>query len=148
MAHLAPLLDLQQKHGILTASYGPLTPTIRHPTGGPLKPVLHRIAARVSKALGKEVDANVVLLLWTRSQKVVAVTTSANDDRIKTLGEIETLPNLLTPEEIEEISDIGKTVHFRFYVSRLQSRFRPPFLMSKKTEHMEKDFPLPDLPRE
>ncbi|KAF5322036.1 hypothetical protein D9619_002220 [Psilocybe cf. subviscida] len=47
LAHLEPVLDLQKKHGIVTESYGTLSPTLRHPTGGPLKPVLERIAERI-----------------------------------------------------------------------------------------------------
>jgi len=89
---------------------------IRHPTGGPLKPVLERIAGRISKVVGKELDASIVLLLWTRAQGVVVVTSSGNPDRIKALGEIATLPDLLEKDEIEEITRVGKTIHYRFYV--------------------------------
>ncbi|KAF9523734.1 conjugated polyketone reductase C1 [Crepidotus variabilis] len=129
LAHLQPILDIQAKHGIVTESYGALTPLLRHPTGGPLKPVLERISARISKVHGKTIDPTVVLLLWTRAMGVVAVTASGNIERIKKMGEIATLPDLLTEEEIKEISEVGKKVHFRHY-----------------TEHMENDFALPDLP--
>ncbi|PPR02557.1 hypothetical protein CVT26_012025 [Gymnopilus dilepis] len=131
LAHLQPVLDLQAKHGILTASYGTLSPLLRHRTGGPLKPVLERIAERISKATGRKFDANDVLLLWTRAQGVVVVTASGNPERIKRLAEIATLPDLLTQEEIDEITQVGKTRHFRHY-----------------REHMEKDFPVPNLPSE
>ncbi|KAG6828517.1 hypothetical protein H0H92_007735 [Tricholoma furcatifolium] len=129
LVHLDPVLELQAKHGILTESYGPLTPILRHATGGPLKPVLEKIAKRVSTATGKTVDLATVLLLWTRAQGVVAVSTSANEQRIKNLADVSHLPDLLEPAEIEEITRVGRTVHFRHY-----------------TEHMEKDFPLPNLP--
>ncbi|KAG6839826.1 hypothetical protein C0991_011272 [Blastosporella zonata] len=129
LAHLKPVLELQAKHGILTASYGPLTPILRHATGGPLKPVLEKIAARLSASTGKTIDLATVLFLWTRAQGVVAVTTSGKVERIKALAEISHLPDLLDPSEIEEITRVGKTVHFRHY-----------------TEHMEQDSPLPDLP--
>ncbi|KDR69733.1 hypothetical protein GALMADRAFT_255519 [Galerina marginata CBS 339.88] len=131
LAHLQPVLDLQAKHGILTASYGTLSPILRHPTGGPLKPVLERIAERISKVVGKKVDANTVLLLWTRAQGVVVVTASGTPERIQGLGEIATLPDLLEEEEVNEITRVGKTIHFRNY-----------------TEHMENNFPVPNLPRE
>ncbi|KAF4620350.1 hypothetical protein D9613_001201 [Agrocybe pediades] len=131
LAHLEPVLELQKKHGIVTESYGALGPTLRHPTGGPLKPVLKRISERISQVVGKKLDENVVLLLWTRATGVVAVTASGNPDRIKGLGEVATLPDLLTPEEVDEITRVGKTIHFRHY-----------------TEHMEKDFLLPNLPHE
>ena len=117
LTHLKPVLELQAKHGIVTETFGALTPVIRHPTGGPLKPVLERIAERISKVVGKKLDANIVLLLWTRAQGVVAVTASGNPDRIKGLGEIATLPDLLEKEEVDEITHFGETIHFRFYVS-------------------------------
>ena len=118
LTHLAPLLALQEKHGIVSQSYGTLTPTLRHPTGGPLKPILERIAARVSTVAGTRLDASAVLLLWARAQGVVVVTASGNADRIRGLGALAALPEgLLTPAEVEEISAVGKTVHFRFYVS-------------------------------
>lgn len=110
------MLALQKEHGIVTESYGPLTPLLRHPTGGPLKPVLTRIAARISEAVGKPLDPTVVLLLWTRAQGVVAVTASGTPARIQALGEIAALPDLLTAAEVEEITRVGKTVHFRHYV--------------------------------
>ncbi|KAJ2918293.1 hypothetical protein MD484_g2084, partial [Candolleomyces efflorescens] len=113
LAHLEPVLEIQAKHGILTTSYGPLTPLLRHPTGGPLKPILNRIASRLTKKYGEDIDAAAVLLLWLKAKQVVA----SNWE--------------LDPQEVEEITTIGKTIHFRFY-----------------TTHMEKDFPLPDLPRE
>ncbi|KAH9478295.1 NAD/NADP-dependent indole-3-acetaldehyde reductase [Psilocybe cubensis] len=133
LAHLQPLLDLHARHGIVTASYGTLTPLLRHPSGGgPLAPILQRIASRLSDALGKQVEKSTVLMLWARARGVVVVTASGNAERVKKLGEIASLPpGLLTEKEVEEITRVGRGVHFRYY-----------------TEHMEKDFPVPDLPRE
>jgi len=130
LTHLAPVLELQAKHGIVTQSYGPLTTLVRHPTkGGPLFPVLERIAARISSVAGKPLDAAAVLLLWTRAQGVVAVSASGTEANIKKLGEAAELPDLLEQSEIDEITAIGKQHHFRHY-----------------TEHMERDFPVPALP--
>ncbi|KAF9047942.1 conjugated polyketone reductase C1 [Panaeolus papilionaceus] len=131
LTHLEPLLKLQAQHGILTASYGGLTPVLRHPSGGgPLVPVLERIASRLSSSLGKNIDSATVLLLWMREQGVVAVTASKTEERIRKLGEVANLPEgLLEKGEVEEIERVGKGVHFRFY-----------------REHMEKDFAVPDLP--
>ncbi|KIY73004.1 Aldo/keto reductase [Cylindrobasidium torrendii FP15055 ss-10] len=132
LTHLAPVLEICKKHDIIIESYGPLTPILRHP-GGPLKPVLTRIAQRIAASnpeLPVKVDEAVVLLLWTRATVAVAVSASGNAERIKILADISRLPdNLLSKEEVDEISNIGKTVHFRHY-----------------TEHMEVDFPTPDLP--
>ncbi|KAK0487765.1 NADP-dependent oxidoreductase domain-containing protein [Armillaria novae-zelandiae] len=145
LAHLEPVLAIQKEHGIVTEAYGSLTPTIRHPTGGPLQPILLRIAQRLNKDnvslirassavdpgfVSAPFDPSAVLLLWVRAMGVVAVTASGNRGRIRRLAEISYLPDgLLNPEEVQEISDVGKTVHWRYY-----------------TEHMEKDFPLPQLP--
>ncbi|RXW18804.1 hypothetical protein EST38_g7057 [Candolleomyces aberdarensis] len=130
LAHLEPVLEIHAKHNILTTSYGPLTPLLRHPTGGPLKPILHRIASRLTKKYGEDIDAAAVLLLWLKARQVAAITASGNPDRIKNLAKIFKSNWELDPEEVEEITTVGKTVHFRFY-----------------TVHMEKDFPLPNLPK-
>lgn len=117
LTHLQPLLDLQAKHNIVTQAFGPLSPLLRHP-GGPLKPVLTKIAQRVSKDSGKEVDEAQVLLLWTIQNGVVAITTSTKEENIKKLAEVDTLPDL-TKEEVKEIEDVGRGVHFRAYTVSL-----------------------------
>lgn len=117
LTHLAPVLAIQKAHGIITEAYGPLSPLLRHPTGGPLKPILTRIAERVSRDTGKKVDEAGVLLLWTRGTGVVAVSASGNPERIKQLAVVDTLPDL-QPAELIEISQVGAKVHYRAYVSR------------------------------
>ncbi|EAU87515.1 conjugated polyketone reductase C1 [Coprinopsis cinerea okayama7 len=130
LAHLEPLLELQEKHGILTTSYGALTPLLRHPTGGPLKPVLSNIAERLAKKYNApDIDSLTVLFLWARAKKIGVVTASGNEERIKGLAKVYHSSWELDPEDVEEISRVGKTIHFRHY-----------------REHMEKDFPLPNLP--
>ncbi|KAK8865913.1 hypothetical protein IAR55_001061 [Kwoniella newhampshirensis] len=128
LTHLQPVLDICSANGIVIESYGPLTPVLRHPTGGPLKPILERIAQRVSKEAGKTVDPTSVLLLWTIQKGAVAVTTSTREENIKTLASVDGLPDL-TADEIKEIEETGRKVHYRHY-----------------REHMEKDFAVPDLP--
>ncbi|ODO11715.1 hypothetical protein I350_00499 [Cryptococcus amylolentus CBS 6273] len=128
LTHLAPILKIGKEHNIITESYGALTPILRHPTGGPLKPVLERIAQRLSKDTGKELDSTAVLILWTIQKGVIAVTTSKTDKRIESLVAIDDLPDL-TAEEVKEIEEVGSKVHFRHY-----------------TEHVTTDFPNPDLP--
>jgi diketogulonate reductase-like aldo/keto reductase len=124
LAQLEPLLELQAKHGIVTAAYGPLTPILRHPTGGPLKPVLERIGA------AHGIDAASVLLLWTVQKGVVAVTSSKNEANIRKIAALDSAPDL-SAEEIKQIDEAGKQVHFRHY-----------------TEHMTKDYPAPELPQD
>lgn len=128
LAQLDPLLALQEKHGILTEAYGPLTPLLRHPTGGELKPILERIAKRVSTESQKgDFDAAQVLLKWTVQKGVVAVTASGNAGRIKGLAAVQEIPDL-SPTEVAEIEKAGRAIHFRYY-----------------TEHL-KQVPAPDLP--
>ena len=106
LSHLKPVLDIHAQHGIVAEAYGPLTPVIRHP-GGPLKPVLEKIAK------AHDVDTATILLRWTIQSGVVAVTSSKNEERIKgytKLWEFE-----LSPEEVSEIEEAGKKVHFRYY---------------------------------
>lgn len=118
LKHLEPVLKIQKEHGIITESYGPLTPTLRHPQagGGPLAPVLQEIAKAVSQRAGTELDTNAVLLLWCKAHDVVAVTASANPDRIKGLAQLAKLDVNLTPDEVKQIDETGSKYHFRYYV--------------------------------
>ncbi|KAF7782886.1 hypothetical protein Agabi119p4_2262 [Agaricus bisporus var. burnettii] len=131
LSHLAPVLAIHEQHGIRTEAFGPLTPLLRHSSGGgPLVPVLQRIAERLASQHDRVLDSKAVLLLWTRAMGAVAVSASKNPERIKWLAEVAKLPeDLLTDEEVNEITEIGKKFHFRHY-----------------TEHMEVDFPVPNLP--
>ena len=114
------MLAIQAKHNILTPSFGGLTPILRHPTGGPLKPVLTRIASRLAKIYNDEsIDSVVVLLLWLRARKAVAVTASGNNERIKGLAKVFKSEWELQGDEVEEIDRVGKNIHFRYYVSSL-----------------------------
>ncbi|WRT63947.1 uncharacterized protein IL334_000874 [Kwoniella shivajii] len=130
LSHLQPVLELGEKHGIVTESYGLLTPLLRHPTGGPIKPILERVAARLSKETGKDIDVATALLLWCLQKNVVAVTSSKNPVNLRKQVEAESLPPLMD-EEVKEIDEAGKKVHFRHY-----------------TMHMTKDFSNPDLPED
>lgn len=103
LAHLKPVLDIHKEHGIVAASYGPLSPILRN-KGGRLDAVLSEIAQRVKKDAphGAKVDETSVLLLCEliraktgkdltdcsrvlgcKAQDIVAVTTSGNLDRSK-----------------------------------------------------------------
>ncbi|GAA5989956.1 hypothetical protein JCM11641_002925 [Rhodosporidiobolus odoratus] len=130
LTHLDPILKIQEEHGILTEAYGPLTPVLRHPTGGPIKPLLTKIAARLSSETNSQIDEAQVLLLWTRAKNVVAVTASGNSGRIEKLAQTQGLPDL-KEEEVKEIEELGRKVYFRHY-----------------DEHMCVDFPAPQLPKD
>jgi diketogulonate reductase-like aldo/keto reductase len=115
LAHLDPILKIQEQHNIVTEAYGPLTPILRHPSGGPLKPILARIAKRLGTSpSGVKVDEGTVLLLWTMAKGVVAVTASTKVENLKKMSEIQTWGDL-TAEEIKEIEEAGRKVHFRGY---------------------------------
>jgi diketogulonate reductase-like aldo/keto reductase len=119
LSHLTPVLAIHEQHGIRTESFGPLTPLVRHPTGGgPLVPVLKRIADRLTSEYDRTIEPATVLLLWTRAMGVVTVSASKNPKRIKWLAEVAKLSgDMLTDEEVNEITEVGKTIHFRHYVS-------------------------------
>lgn len=132
LAHLERTLVIQREHGILVEAFGPLTPILRHPNkSNRLIPILTRIASRLSALTGKDIDNATVLLVWTRAMGVIAVTSSVNEERIKKLAESLDYADMLTAEEVEEITETGKQVHFSHY-----------------NEHMSVDYPAPDLPSE
>ena len=81
----------QKQPGIIAKSYGALTPILRHP----LKSVFQHIAARLSNETGKDIGVAAVLLLWTRQTGGVAVSASANANRIKELTEVSKLMSVL-----------------------------------------------------
>ncbi|EIW69720.1 hypothetical protein TREMEDRAFT_29854 [Tremella mesenterica DSM 1558] len=128
ITHLEPLLEAHEKYGIVIESYGGLSPVLRHPTGGPIKPVLSKIASKLSTESGTTVDETQVSLLWQVCRGIVAVTSSTKAENLAKIAATERLRDL-TEEELTEIEDVGKTVHFRAY-----------------KVHMTKDFPEPDLP--
>lgn len=120
LTQLQPVLDIHAKHGIVAEAYGPLTPILRHP-GGPLKPVLTKLAQKY------KVDEGAVLLRWTIQYGVVAVTSSKNPERIKGFTNLWNFE--LTKDEMKEIEETGRKIHFRHYA-----------------EHMVDELPVPNLP--
>ena len=71
--NIQSMLELQKQYGIVTASYGGLSPIFRF-NGGPLDPVLTSIAKRLSDTTGKPFNEAQVLFLWQREKGVVIVT--------------------------------------------------------------------------
>ncbi|ORX37009.1 NADP-dependent oxidoreductase domain-containing protein [Kockovaella imperatae] len=130
LAHLDSLFATHSKYGIATQAYGPLQPLIAHPTGGPIKPILKRIAGILSNDSGQNVDEASVLLLWTIGKGAAAITTSSNPVNIAKMAAIDRLRDL-TEAEIDEIDQAGRKVHFKGWAG-----------------HMSKDYPVPDLPED
>lgn len=67
------ILSFHEQHKIIAASFGGLTPITRA-KGGPIEPVLEKIAKRVGEASGQSVTQGQVLQLWLRKKDIVCVT--------------------------------------------------------------------------
>jgi diketogulonate reductase-like aldo/keto reductase len=99
------LVSWSKQQGITTSAYGPLT-AITKASPGPLDPVYEKLAKKYSVTTGD------VALRWVIDQGVVALTTSSSESRLK--GYLEQVPSFkLTPEEIEEITEVGKKKNYR-----------------------------------
>jgi diketogulonate reductase-like aldo/keto reductase len=129
MAHVQPVIDLQQKYKIVTQAYASLAPTTRHPTGGPLKPVLSQIASALSSESGVQVDESGVLLLWIMAKGGVCITSSGSEERIQKMADLEKVRDLKA-DEVSAIDEVGKKVHFRQWV-RTDSEMRRAMLIDR-----------------
>lgn len=116
MTHVEPLIKLHERYNIVTQAFASLVPVSSHPTGGPLSPVLKRIASSLSSDSGVEVDSAGVLLLWIMAKGGVCITSSSDSGRIQKMANLEKVRDL-TKDEVEEIDQAGKMVHFRQWVS-------------------------------
>ncbi|KAH8818650.1 Aldo/keto reductase [Flagelloscypha sp. PMI_526] len=94
------LLEFASAHGIIIESYSTLTPITKE-TGGPLEPVLQRIANRIGGTPAQ------VIFLWARQKGVVVVTTTGKKERMDEYLSTPQLPPL-TPEDIADIDTAGK----------------------------------------
>lgn len=79
---VAPALAVGYKHGLLFSAYGEMRPITKTP-GGPADHVGNAIAKKLSKKYGSEVTYSQVILDWLKSTKVLAVTTTSNEGRLK-----------------------------------------------------------------
>lgn len=113
MTHVQPVIDMHAQYKIVTQAYASLAPTTRHPTGGPLKPVLAKIASDLSSEV--EVDESGVLLLWIMAKGGVCITSSSSEARIQKMADLEKVRDL-NEQEIQAIDAAGQKVHFRQWV--------------------------------
>jgi diketogulonate reductase-like aldo/keto reductase len=74
---------------------------------------LQKIAQRLSKEVGWEVDEATVLLQWTIQWGAVAVTTSSRKENIDKM--VKSAELKLSKEDMEEIETVGKSIHYRAY---------------------------------
>ncbi|VDC04226.1 unnamed protein product [Peniophora sp. CBMAI 1063] len=95
-----PLLDLCAEHGIVVTAFRLLLPLTRAP-GGPVDAVIARIAERIGGSAAQ------VLFKWALAKRVVIITTSEREERLKEYLATFKLPDL-TDEEIAEIEKAGK----------------------------------------
>jgi len=98
------LITFHKKHGIATSAYGPLT-AVTKAKPGPLDATYEKLAKKYGVTPGE------IALKWVMDQDMVALTTSSKEDRLKTY--LKVIDFKLTPEEIKDISDLGKEKHFR-----------------------------------
>ena len=118
---LEPLLQFSRSQGILTASYGGLTPILpsRATQNSQIEAARARIQAALetlAKARSAEVTPNQIMLKWLQKKGVLAVTTSSKESRMREYLEAEGLPDL-SDEEEKAIADACGDAHFRTYVS-------------------------------
>ncbi|KAI0799552.1 Aldo/keto reductase [Xylaria sp. FL0064] len=99
------LLDFCREQHIAVAAYGPLT-AITKARPGPCDAVYAALARKYG------VEEGDVALRWCIDQGIVAITTSANEQRLK--GYMNKLPSFkLTPKEIATIAEEGEKKHYR-----------------------------------
>lgn len=98
------LLDYHKEKGIATSAYGPLTPVTRA-AGGPLDPILAGLAKKYA------VTAGDVAIRWAIERGTIAITTSSKEARLTEY--LRTVKFNLTPQEVEQISELGNQHHFR-----------------------------------
>jgi len=112
-ADLRPTLELQKQYGIVTGSYGGLSPIFRF-KGGPLDPVLESVAKRRSAETGNPFSEAQVLFLWQREKGAVIMTTTTKESRLSEYLSTFNAPKL-TDEDIALIDEAGaKEYHRQF----------------------------------
>jgi diketogulonate reductase-like aldo/keto reductase len=101
------LLEYCRSQGIALQAYGALGP-LRGGRPGPLDETYAALASKYGVSEGE------IALRWCLDQGISIVTTSRNDGRLQTcLSKLFTFT--LTPDEISQIAEAGKTRHYRAY---------------------------------
>lgn len=98
------LLKYHREHNIATSAYAPLTPVTKA-SPGPVDEVLAALAKKYAVGPGE------VCLRWCVEQDVVAVTTSAREQRLSDY--LRAMTFKLTPREVGMINEAGEGKHFR-----------------------------------
>lgn len=98
------LLQYHKDHGIATAAYAPLTPVTKA-SPGPLDEYLEVLAKKYAVHPGE------ILLRFCIDQDIVAITTSAKEQRLSDMLRMTLFK--LNPAEIKKIIGLGEQKHFR-----------------------------------
>lgn len=99
-----------QERDIAVQSFFGLAP-ITWGKGGPLDGPLEAMAEKYG------VDKSAILLRWHLNQNVIPITTTKNPERLQQY--LQALDLRLTEEEMDKITSIGLTHHFRIRLSEL-----------------------------
>ena len=100
------LLAFHKNQDIKVSAYSPLMPVTKA-KGGPLDPYLEKLGKKYA------VNPGEILLRWCVDQNVIPITTSSKEQRMSDMLRIFAFS--LTPKEVEEISGVGDSHHFRGY---------------------------------
>lgn len=98
------LVEFHKKNGIATSAYAPLTAAVKA-APGPLDETYANLARKYGVTVGE------IALRWVIDQGIVALTTSASEQRLKGYQKVAQFK--LTPKEVEEIKTIGLQKNFR-----------------------------------
>ncbi|EJT96800.1 Aldo/keto reductase [Dacryopinax primogenitus] len=101
---LLPVLKLQAAHGILTESWGGLTPLTRK-TDGPVNAVLQELGKKIRASQGQ------ILMKWLEQKRVIVVTTTSKEARLKEYVDVYALPEL-SDEDMKAIDEAGRQLHY------------------------------------
>ncbi|KAI0032211.1 NADP-dependent oxidoreductase domain-containing protein [Vararia minispora EC-137] len=107
------LVEYNRERGIVTSSFGGLSPLFRSP-GSAVDELAKSIAARLSKETGQAVSDSQVLLLWAKKRGIVVITTSTKTERMKEYLHADKLPEL-TDDDVASIDEAGSLETHRHF---------------------------------
>ncbi|EGO00610.1 hypothetical protein SERLA73DRAFT_104951 [Serpula lacrymans var. lacrymans S7.3] len=110
---LQPVLEIHKEHGIVTSSYGGLSPLFRGESG-PLNEVVESIRERLQATRGQPVSDSQVLSKWLQQKGVLVITTSSKAERVREYIDTTNVPDL-TAEELALVERAGSLLHQRFF---------------------------------
>ncbi|CAJ2511159.1 Uu.00g067840.m01.CDS01 [Anthostomella pinea] len=110
LQHAPGFVDYHRNQQIALAAYAPLT-AVAKAAPGPVDGVYEALAKKYGVGVGD------VALRWCLDQGIVAITTSARDERLQ--GFMKSVPAFkLTPREVGEVAELGRQKHFRGFWNR------------------------------